>query len=146
MGRVLAVDPFHKNDFKFLVYFRLVFNISLKCCCILFLYLNFCKLFEVFNPRINKTIIIVLYYILLYYIILYYYYISFYCYIYYRCCSFCFNFFLLEQEDFTWQEIWQITIHSRFVVMTSQWVTFSLMYLCRINTNLLFLAFPSGKF
>ena len=36
------------------------FNISVKYCFLSFLYLNCCKLFEVFNPRINKAIIIIL--------------------------------------------------------------------------------------
>ena len=35
-------------------------NISVKYYFLLFLYLNCCKLFEVFNPRINKAIIIIL--------------------------------------------------------------------------------------
>ena len=49
-GRVLGVDLLHKNGFKFLVYFLLVvFNISEKYCFISFLYLTYCKLFEVFQ-------------------------------------------------------------------------------------------------
>ena len=50
-----GVDPLHKNGFKFLVYFLLVFW---HLCKILFYIIFVYKLFEVFNPRINKAIII----------------------------------------------------------------------------------------
>ena len=56
-GRVLVVDPLHKNGFNFSVYV-VFFNISVKYCFISFLYLNRCKLFVAFNLIINKAIII----------------------------------------------------------------------------------------
>ena len=64
-GKVLWVDQLQNKGFEFLVYFLLIFNISVKCCFLSFLYLNCCKFFEVFHPRIN--IIYYLKLLLLYY-------------------------------------------------------------------------------
>ena len=50
-----------KMVLNFSWFFFQFFNISVKYCFISFVYLHCCKLFEIFNPRINKTIIIILF-------------------------------------------------------------------------------------
>ena len=59
-GRVLGVDPLHQNGFKFLVYFLFSSLLSLQNIVYIIFKLNCCKLFEAFNPRINKAIILYL--------------------------------------------------------------------------------------
>ena len=49
-----------KTVLNFWFIFFYFFNISVKNCFLSFLYLNCCELFEVFNPRVNKAIIIIL--------------------------------------------------------------------------------------
>ena len=60
-GEVLGVDPLHKKTvLNFWLISFYFFNISVKYYFWTFSYLNCCKLFEVFNPKINKAIIITL--------------------------------------------------------------------------------------